>query len=127
MRSIIAFLIPYSKKQITRIQVAFQLIHGLIRGGIVRRRARIKRDIIRARFHHAKDMFGGKEKEKSRMMLRGALSARQRMISQVVIMFIFLLMLCLSLRFSATVPVSGVPLLSSSAASCSSPQLPKKF
>ena len=63
-------------------EVAFQLIHGCINGGIVRRRERRRKEIIRERFQKARDILGGKQKEKHNIVIRGALNARQKMIAQ---------------------------------------------
>jgi hypothetical protein len=60
--------------------VAFQLIHGLIRGGIVRRRNRLKRMRVQNRFNLAKDHVQGKNKGLG--FIRGVVSAKQRIIMQ---------------------------------------------
>ena len=60
--------------------VAFQLIHGLIRGGIVRRRIRIKKMKIHNRFQMSKQSAANKNKGLS--LVRGVMTAKQRMIMQ---------------------------------------------
>jgi hypothetical protein len=60
--------------------VAFQLIHGLIRGGIVRRRNRLKRMRVQNRFNLAKDHVQGKNKGLG--FIRGVVTAKQRIIMQ---------------------------------------------
>jgi hypothetical protein len=60
--------------------VAFQLIHGLIRGGIVRRRNRLRRMRVQNRFNLAKDHAQGKNKGLG--FIRGVMTAKQRIIME---------------------------------------------
>lgn len=60
--------------------VAFQLIHGLIRGGIVRRRNRLRRMRVQNRFSLAKDYVQGRTKGLG--LIRGVMTAKQRVVMQ---------------------------------------------